>query len=267
MSAVIEPFLIRAMAAAVGLAIVAAPLGCVVVWSRMAYFGETVAQASLVGIVLGLLLGLDLTFSVLVVTSAVAGLLLLLGRQKVLPIDSILGLMHHGTLAIGVIGAALLTGPAIDLVGYLFGDIYAVTDQDLYWIFGGGAAVLAALYWLWQPLLQLAVHEDLAVAEGIGRWVMSAFTVMLALTIAIAIKIVGVLLAIAFLIVPVVAARPLSATPERMVLLTAAVAVASSLIGIWLSVRYDAPGGPSIVLVMALVAGLSLTVAGLRGAR
>lgn len=259
-----EPFLIRAVAAALALAVVAAPLGALVIWNRMAYFGETVSQASLIGIALGLALGLDITLPVILVTLAVAGLLILLSRQRIVPVDAILGLMHHGALALGVILTLSLSGPAVDLLGYLFGDIFAVTTTDLVWIYAGGALVLAVVAWLWQPMLRLAVHEELAAAEGVNRdRVRAVFIVLLALTIAIAIKIVGALLVIAFLIVPAVAARPFSATPERMAALAAAIAAASVLLGIALSLNFDVPGGPSIVLFMALIAGLSVASAAL----
>lgn len=257
----IEPFLLRALAAGVGLAIIAAPLGAVLVWNRMAYFGETVAQASLVGVALGLLLHIDVTASVIVTTLAVASLLILLGRQKLVPLDAILGLTHHGTLALGVIATTLLAGPSVDLMGYLFGDVFAVTEADLWLIYGGGTVVLAVMAWLWQSLLRIAVHEELASAEGVpSRRVRAAFIVILALTIAIAMKIVGVLLAIAFLIVPIVAARPFAATPERLVVIAGVVGAASVALGLTLSASVDAPGGPSIVLCMALLAGLSLAV-------
>jgi zinc transport system permease protein len=257
----LEPFLLRALAAALALAVVAAPLGSLVIWNRMAYFGETVSQASLIGIALGLFLGIDITAPVIVVTLAVAGLLILLSRQKIVPLDAILGLMHHGALALGVILTLGLRGPAVDLMSYLFGDIFAVTGTDLLWIYGGGALVLGVLSRLWQPMLRLAVHEELASAEGVPREVVKAIFILLSLTIAIAIKIVGALLVIAFLIVPAVAARPLSATPERMALLAAAVAALSVVLGIALSLNFDVPGGPSIVLVMAVIAGLSVASA------
>ena len=258
----LEPFLLRALAASLALAVVAAPLGSLVIWNRMAYFGETVSQASLIGIALGLFLGIDITLPVILVTLVVAALLILLSRQKIVPLDAILGLMHHGALALGVIATLSLSGPAVDLMSYLFGDIFAVTATDLYWVFGGGALVLATLVWLWQPMLRLAVHEELASAEGVNRdRVMAAFIVLLSLTIAIAIKIVGALLVIAFLIVPAVAARPFSATPERMAALAAAIAGLSVVLGIALSLHFDVPGGPSIVLFMAVIAGISVASA------
>lgn len=251
----------RALMGAVGLAIVAAPLGCVVVWQRMAYFGETIAQASLIGVALALALDIDITAGIVLASLAVTGLIILSGRQNRVPIDSILGLMHHGALAAGVIATALIQGPSVDLMGYLFGDIYAVTWNDLLWVYGGGSVVLAILAWLWPSLLRLAVHEDLAAAEGVPReTIRIVFTLLLAVVIAVAIKIVGVLLIIAFLIVPVVAARPLARTPESMAILAMGIAVVSVCMGLALSHFYDVPGSPAIVLVMSLAAGVSLCV-------
>lgn len=261
----LEPYLLRALVASIGLAIVAAPLGSLVVWNRMAYFGETISQASLIGIALALMFNANLTVGVILVTLLVATILIVLSEQKLVPIDSILGLMHHGALALGVILTSVLHGPSVDLMGYLFGDVFAVTATDLYWVLGGGLFVLAAVYRLWQPLLRLAVHEELAAAEGVRReWTKPIFIVLLSLTIAVAIKIVGALLVIAFLIVPAVAARPLSSTPERMAGLAGLFATASVLLGLALSISTDAPGGPSIVLVMALFAATSLTYAAAR---
>lgn len=263
--AVLDPFFLRAIAAAVGLAIVAAPLGSLVVWNRMAYLGETVAQASLIGIALGLAFQINITVGVLFVTVIVAGLLLFLSRQKAVPLDSVLGLMHHGALALGVIATSMIKGPSVDLLSYLFGDIFAVSADDLWWVYGGGLVVLVLVAQLWQPMLRLAVHEELATAEGVPReWVKGLFVMLLAIAIAIGMKIVGALLVIAFLIVPAVAARPLAATPERMVAIAAAMAVLSSLVGLNISAAIDAPGGPSIVLVMSVLAGCSLAWAALR---
>jgi zinc transport system permease protein len=247
------------------LAVVAAPLGCFVVWQRMSYLGETVAQASLIGVALGLALALDLTLSVLAVALVVAWLIIWFGRQRIVALDSVLGLLHHAALAAGVIATSMIKGPPVDLMGFLFGDVFAVTSADIGWIAAGGCAVLVIVAWLWQPLLRLAVHEELAAAEGISRErIRTIFTVLLAVAIAVAMKIVGVLLVMAFLVVPAVAARPLAGTPERMVVLTALIAAARVLAGLWGSATFDSPGGPSIVLVMALAAALSLTVAGAR---
>ena len=264
----IEPYLLRAFLAAIGLAIVAAPLGCFVVWNRMSYFGETIAQASLLGVALGLLFQFDVTLSVVAVTVAAAGAIIALTRQKIVPVDAVLGLMHYGALALGVIAIARLKGQSVDLIGYLFGDIFSVSALDLWWIGAIGVVVTGAMIWLWQPLIRISIHDDLARAEGLqATTVRALFTVLLALVIAVAIKIVGILLAIAFLIVPVVAARPLSRNPEVMVVVSAIIGVACVVAGLVFSTQYDIPGGPAIVLVMTIVATASLLYAGRSASR
>ncbi len=263
-----EPFLMRALLAGLGLAIVAAPLGCFVVWRRMAYYGETVAQAGLIGIAAGLALSLNLTASVLVVTLVVSALLVLLSRQQIVPFDSLLGLLAHAALAVGVIAASLVRGPQLDLMAFLFGDIFAITSTDLRWIYIGGAVALGALVFVWRPLLALSVHEDLAAAEGVPTdRVKLMFVLILALVVAIAIKIVGVLLTIAFLIMPAAAARPLSETPEQMALIAAIFGALSVALGLFVSVTFDTPGGPSIVLMLALFFAAAIFPTVLRGRR
>ena len=165
-----EPFMLRAMAAGLALALVAAPLGCFVVWRRMAYFGETIAQGGLIGVALGVALSLDITASVLAMALALAALLLLLGRQTRVPMDSVLGVLAHAALAIGIVLAALVRGPNVDLVAVLFGDIYAVSHADLRWIIGGGVVAFIVLMRIWQPLLSLsdsvAAVAQLAAQQG-----------------------------------------------------------------------------------------------------
>lgn len=264
----IEPYLMRAVLAAIALAVIAAPLGCLVVWNRMAYFGEAIAQASLLGVALGLLLQTNLTLSVIVMTIIAGFAVLMLARQHVVPVDSVLGLMHHGALALGVIAIASLKGQSVDLMGYLFGDIFAISQSDLWWIASIGVIVFATVYLIWQPILRLSVHEDLARAEGVNALrTRGVFTVVLALVIGVAIKIVGILLAIAFLIVPAVAARPFAITPERMVVASAALGAVSAAVGLGISIKADVPGGPAIVLIMTVLAAAALLWEGHRTGR
>lgn len=254
-----EPFFLRALAAGVVLAIISAPLGCVVVWRRMAYVGETLAQASLLGVALGLALQIDLTFSVILAAIVAAFVLIAFGQQRLLAMDSVLGLMHHATLALGIIAISLIKGPSIDLMSFLFGDVFAVTSGDLVWAFAGGAFVLGSMFVLWKPLLRLSLDADLAAAEGVDPVVpKAAFDILLAVTIAVAMKIVGVLLVMAFLIVPAVAARPIARTPEAMAAIAALIGVAGVVLGLTASLLHDTPGGPSIVLAMTALAALSL---------
>jgi zinc transport system permease protein len=247
-----EPFVIRAMIAGIALAAIAAPLGCFVVWRRMAYFGETVAQGGLIGVALGLLLSVDPSLSVLLTTIGLSLLLLVLARQQLLPLDSLLGLLAHAALAIGIVMASMLRGLKPDLMSsILFGEIFAVTRTDLAWIAVGGSVALGLLFWIWRPLLSASLHEDLAKAEGIPvERIKLVFALVLAIVVAVALKVVGALLTIAFLIMPAAIARPFAETPEQMAFLAVILAMLAVGLGLFVSNLTDAPGGAAIVLVL-----------------
>lgn len=250
----LEPFLARALVAAVGVGLVTAPLGCLVVWRRMSYFGGTIAHGGLLGVGFGLALGIDLTLGVVVVALVVGALLAGLGRQRLVPVDSLLGILSHATLAGGIVAASLLSGQRLDLMGYLFGDVLAVSGTDLVWLAVGGVIVLVVIAALWRTLVAVAVHEELAAAEGMSVVrAEAALIVLLALTVAIAMKIVGVLLIVAFLVMPAAAARPFSATPEAMVAIAALIGAVCAAVGLSISMAIDVPGGPAIVLVLSAV--------------
>jgi len=254
-----EGFVLKALLAGVGIAVVAAPLGCFIVWRRMAYFGATIAHSGLLGVAVGLALSIDLTIGVIAVALALSALLLGLQRQRLLPTDTLLGILAHVALAAGLIAASLLSEGRLDLMGYLFGDILAVTDQDLYWIFGGGAVILALTIWIWRPLLAVSMHEELAVAEGIpAGWISAAFMLLLALTVALAMKLVGILLIASLLIIPAATARPFARTPEQMAVIAAVVAALGVVLGLGASLTADTPAGPSIVMALAVLFTLSL---------
>jgi zinc transport system permease protein len=256
-----EDFVLRALAAGFGLALIAGPLGCVIVWRKMAYFGDTLSHAALMGIAAGLILGAAPMAGV-VITGVTVGLVLLaLQSQQRLATDTLLGILSHATLAVGLIAVTVLETVRVDLMSYLFGDILAVDPSDLIWIYGGGALVLAALAAIWRPLIALTVHEDTAVAEGVASLrVRLIFMVLIALTVALAMKIVGVLLITALLIIPPAAARSLARSPEAMAAYAAGVGLLAVAGGIGSSFACDTPSGPSIVASAAALFALSLAV-------
>ena len=260
----IDDFLLRALVAGIGVALVAAPLGCFVVWRRMAYFGATLAHSALLGVALGLLLGLDLTLGVAASSVAVTLIVALFQRQRLIGSDTLLGILAHSGLAVGLVALSFLRGVRVDLMSYLFGDVLAVTPAEIAWIYGGGALVLATLAVIWRPLLALTIHEELARAEGIPALrVQIAFMLTLAIAIAIAMKVVGVLLIVSLLIIPAAAVRSLSRTPEEMAVLAAGLGAVSVVGGLFASLRWDTPSGPSIVVVATIlfVLGLGLGAA------
>ncbi|MBF0624635.1 MAG: metal ABC transporter permease [Magnetococcales bacterium] len=249
--------------AGVGVALVGGPLGCFIVWRRMAYFGDTMAHSALLGVTLGVLLELNPTLGVLLVCTTLALILLLLTRCPWLSSDTLLGILSHGALSLGLVALAFVTGLRVDLMGYLFGDVLAVDGMDLAWIFGGGALVLGVLGLIWRPLLALTVHEDLARAEGVRVGAVKlVFMLLIALVIAMAMKIVGILLITSLLIIPAAAARPLAAAPERMALLAIAMGILAVSGGLLASAVWDIPSGPAMVM-----AAMGLFMAGLARSR
>jgi len=251
-----DDFFVRALLAGIGVAAVAGPLGCVLVWRRMANFGNALSHAALLGIALGLLLAVNLTLSVILVGIAVAALMILLERQRRLAADTVVGILAHGSLALGFVALAFLDGVRIDLASFLFGDILAVSRTDLVWIYSGGAVGLGMLALIWRPLLLLIVHRELAAVEGVRvQLVHAVYTLLIALVIGVAMKIVGVLLIISMLIIPAATARRFASTPEAMALGAVLVGVLAVLGGLGGSLAWDIPAGPSIV-----VAGLVLFV-------
>jgi zinc transport system permease protein len=253
-------FLIYALLAGLAVALVAGPLGSFAVWRRMAYFGDTLAHSALLGITFGLLLGVNLNLAVALGCLLLALILVAMQHNRFLATDTLLGILSHSTLALGLVCVSLFSGTRIDLMAYLFGDILSVTPTDLLSIWLVAVAVIAALIWLWQPLLAITVHEELAQVEGIPvNKVRTALMLLMALVIAIAMKVVGVLLITALLIIPAAASRRLTNTPEAMALGASLIGAMAVALGLYASYRWDSPAGPSIVLSATLLFLLTLT--------
>ena len=255
----LDDFFARALVAGVGLAIVTGPLGCFVVWRRMAYFGDTMAHSALLGVALAVLLDISLMGGVFAVAVVASLALISLQTRNALPTDSLLGILSHSTLALGLVLLAFMTWVRVDLMGFLFGDILAVSRTDIAIIYLGGAAVLGILTLIWRPLLTETVSDELAQSEGLNphrsRFI---FMLLMAGIIAMAMKIVGILLITSLLIIPAAAARSFSSTPERMAVIASLLGAAAVVGGMFGSLRFDTPSGPSIVVAALLLFLLSL---------
>ena len=256
-----DDFFVRAIAGGVGVALACGPLGCFVVWRRMAYFGATLAHSALLGVALGFLLGINLTVGILVTCIAMAALLATLDRQRALATDTLLGVLAHVALAAGLVVVAFMERLRVDLMSYLFGDVLAINVRDLWVIYAIALLTLATLTILWRPLLSITVNEDLAAVEGVKvAPVRLAYILLLAAVVAVGMKIVGMLLIISLLIVPAAAARRLVRSPESMAVGAAVVGVVSVLLGLSASLQWDLPSGPMIVLVAAAFFAIALLV-------
>ncbi|MEO1197714.1 MAG: metal ABC transporter permease [Pseudomonadota bacterium] len=260
-----DDFFTRALVAGVGVALVAGPLGCFIIWRRMAYFGDTIAHSALLGVALAILAEINLMLGVFAVATLTSLALVLLQKRVTLSADSLLGILAHSTLASGLVLASFLVSLRIDLMGLLFGDILAVTRQDLLGVWVGGALVLAGLAVIWRPLLAGTVSHDVADAEGLhperARFL---FMVMLAAIIAIGMQIVGILLMTSLLIIPAATARRIAPTPEAMAALASIIGAVAVIIGLNMSLHFDTPSGPSIVVAALMLFLISLLPVSLR---
>jgi len=245
----LDDFMTRATLAGIGVALTSAPLGCFVVWRRMAYFGEATAHAAMLGVAISLALQVSIFGGALLVALIMSAVVTQLSGRNYAT-DTLLGVFAHSALAVGLVIVSLLSGVRLDLMAYLFGDILAVSREDLTIIWGGVALIFALIAWRWTPLLITTLNEELAYAKGLNpRREQLILTLSLAITIAISIKVVGILLIAAMLIIPAAAARNFAKTPEAMVVITAIIGVCSAIAGLRGAYIFDTPAGPSIVCV------------------
>ncbi|WP_127958330.1 zinc ABC transporter permease subunit ZnuB [Serratia microhaemolytica] len=245
--------------AGVLLAIAAGPLGSFVVWRRMSYFGDTLAHSSLLGVAIGLLLNVNPFYAVVAVTILLALVLVWLERYPQLSLDTLLGILAHSSLSLGLVVVALIANVRVDLMGYLFGDLLSVTHDDLAIIALGVGAVLLVLCWQWRNLLSLTISPELAHVDHVNlartRIILMLLT---ALTIGLAMKFVGALIITSLLIIPAATARRFARTPEQMAVYAITVGMIATTAGLTFSAYYDTPAGPSVVLASSLLFIFSL---------
>lgn len=254
-------FVIFALVAGIGVAIVTGVTGVFVVWRRMAYFGDTLAHSALLGVAIGFLAGINLNIGIVGVCVTISIGMVYLRSQRHLAEDTLLGILAHSSLALGLVSVSFISALRVDLMTYLFGDILSVTPSDIGWVYGGGTIALGVLAWLWKDLIAITVHEDLARIEGVNVMrTQIAFMTLFALVIAMAMKIVGILLVTALLIIPAATARRFSRTPERMAVFAAISGSLAVALGLQGSLLWDLPSGPAIVVASALIYVLSIAL-------
>ena len=239
----------RALLAGIGIAVIAGPLGCFVIWRRMAYFGDTMAHSALLGAALSLYFDLNIMITVFVIAISVALLLRLFERRKSLSTDAILGILAHSTLALGLVMVAAMTWADIDLESLLFGDILSVTNLDLAIILAGIVLGLGGLVLIWRPLLAATVNTELAEAEGLKpEQSQFLFMILMAGIVAISMKIIGILLITSLLIIPAATARQLASSPEHMAIIAALLGAGAVTGGLTGAHHLGSPSGPSVVV-------------------
>ena len=261
-----DDFFIRALIAGVGIAIVVGPLGCFVIWRRLSYFGDTLSHSALLGVTLAYSFSLNISLSVFIISAVVALLLINLQKRTKLAGDSLLGLLAHSTLAIGLVLIGFLSYIRFDLMGLLFGDILAVTIEDIALVWVGGFVILGILYFIWKSLFSATVNYDLSAAEGMKPEVSNfIFTLLLAGVIALSIKMIGALLITGLLLIPAATARNISNSPNQMVFLATLVGIISVIAGLFTSLELNTSSGPTIIVVALILFIISLIPLEIKG--
>lgn len=241
------------------LSLITGPLGSFVVWRKMSYFGDTLSHAALLGIAFGFLFNVNPFYAVIFITIILAIALVYLESQQKLAIDTLLGILAHSSLSLGVVVISLMRNIRVDLMGYLFGDLLSITYSDVYFIMGGIVIVGTILFFNWNSFLYVTVSEELAFSNGINIVKNKLLlTLVLALTIGLSMKFVGALIITSLLIIPAATARFYAKTPEQMALFAIVVGWLSVIGGLMLSAYYDTPTGPSVVIVNASLFVMSL---------
>ena len=253
MSELLDDYMVRVVLAAIGTALACGALGCFVVWRRMAYFGDATAHAAILGVALALMFSVSIPLGVLIVALAMALLVGSLSGNTITP-DSLLGVLSHSSLALGLVAVSLMPEARVNLDGYLFGDILVVSRMDLLVIWGGVLVVCGVLAWRWQALLAEILSDDLAYAAGLNpRRDRMVLTLLIAAVVAVSIKVVGALLITAMLIIPAAAARLIARGPEAMALWATLIGVVAAIGGLYVARMFGTTAGPSIICFAAAV--------------
>lgn len=249
-----DVFLWRSWAASLIMAALASPVGCLMIWRRMAYFSDTLSHSALCGIMLGLMLGISQNIGVFILVCLLALLFSRISHRFLIGVDLLLLIAGQTALCVGIIGLSYMENVRSDLMGYLFGDVLSVTNRDLVFILIAGGVCAVLLFLNWRKQVFAAVSPDIAQSEGVGLEGSAAlFMLMTALFVALALKTTGLLLVSALLIIPPATARFFSKTPEQMAFLGSLIGIAGVTAGMAASAVWDAPAAPAMETACALL--------------
>ena len=254
----LDGFIINALIAGICVSVIGGGLGCFVVWKKMAYFGDSLSHSSLLGIAIGISLGLNFTIGTFITCIIFASLLTYLQNKKILSNDTLLGILAHAALSIGIISISI-SNQYVNLDAYLFGDILTVTSAETYWFISAAIIVFITLYMIWDRLILMTIDENIAKSEGVNTTIIhSIFLIVLVVFVATCVKVVGILLITSMLIIPAAASRQLTNSPTNMAFGSAVIAIISVFIGIFSSIIFDIPTGPSIIAILTIIFILTL---------
>lgn len=254
-------FMVRAFAAGVLLAIIVPLIGIFLVVRRYSLMADTLAHVSLVGVAVGLLTEVQPVVSAVVASTIAAVLIEKLRGIKKLFAESILALFLSGSLAVAVVIISLARGFNASLLSYLFGSIATISTVDLYFITALFVAVLAVIILLYKELFLVSFDEEFAAANGVRAKSLNLLVVVIAaITVSLSMRMVGILLIGALMIIPVVAAKQFDLSFKRTILLSMLFSLISVIAGLFLSYYFDLASGGTIVLISLLIFLLGLAL-------
>lgn len=232
------------------MALAAAPLGCLLAWRRLIYFGEALAHASLLGVALALWQGWALSWGIWLVSMLMVLLLFALQKQEKSQNNQILGTLSHLCLALGVVLLSRMEHVRTDLQSYLFGDVLATQGSDVFQIALVVGASLLLLKRFWRAWVLSSLSPQLAQCELKRLRLLDAlFLLLLATFMASMVRYFGLLLVVSLLIIPAHTANRLAKTPEASALWAMAVALTAAILGTVLAWYANAPPAPAMVVV------------------
>lgn len=248
-SGFLDDFVVRACIAGIGLAFLTGPIGCILLWRRMAFFGDALGHSALLGVALAAILQVDIYLGIIAICLACASLLGMVPSRTRLTMDAWLAIVSYSALALGIIALSKAPHIRIDPSSYLFGDILMLDNQDIAWIYGCILIVVPFFLIQRKRLLLLTLDEELAKVAGVPTDRLRIFfMVILSMTVAVCLKTVGALLLPALLIIPAAAAGRLARSPEQMIILAVGVGILSVTSGLSSSIYFNTPSGPTIVV-------------------
>ena len=249
----IDSYILNALYAGICVSLIGGGLGCFVIWKRMAYFGDSLSHSSLLGIALGIALGINTTIGTFIICCLFAVLLVYLQSKRILSNDTLLGILAHSSLSIGIVSISLLN-KRVNLDSYLFGDILTVTSSELLWFVFATIFVLIVLSLIWNKLVLLTINENIAKAEKVNtNLIWGVFLTLLIIFVATCVKIVGILLVTSMLIIPAASAKQISKSPVQMAIFSSLIGIFSIILGLYSSILFDTPTGPTIIMTLVII--------------
>ncbi|CAL1329508.1 zinc ABC transporter permease subunit ZnuB [Candidatus Providencia siddallii] len=243
------------------LSIIIGPLGSFIIWNRMSYFGDTIAHSSILGIAFGLLLNINPFYTTIVVLLILTFILVFIEKQSKFNIDTFLGIIAHSSLSFGLVIISFIKNIRIDFMSCLFGDLLSINYNDILIISIMVFIISMLIFINWNKLLSITTNYELAFVEKINiKKIRLLLLLMIAITIGITMKFIGILIINSLLIIPAAIARFFSKTPEEMAIISIIISIISITTGLFFSTYYDTPTGPSIVLCSTILFILSFII-------